>query len=470
MIVATLRGRPAVVAACDLARSAGVRAGLSLAEAESLCPAVAHADHDPGRDGRALAALGRHLMRFTPAVAVEPPAALFLDVTGCDRLFGGFDAILRQATETVAGLGLSAHLAIAPTPGAAWALAHTNRVLIEADVADALAPLPPAALRIDPAIADGLRTVGVDTVAQLVALPRDVLPARFGRALLTRLDQATGRSAEPLVLLPPPSPVEAGMAFDGVVTSLDGMWAVLRLLVERVVAELGRRGCGGRHLRVTFQCEGEEPVVRDVRLYRPSRDARQLLELLRCATEDAKARDGFTAIELAVPVVERLAEGQLRLIGRDPHDADVEVSRLVERLRVRLSDGAVRQARLVASHLPERACAIDPVMTATASVTADDGVIQAASLPLRLLPTPVEVRAVVEPSDDADDARPAQFTHDGTVHRLSHAAGPHRVAGVWWTGHAKTRDYFDCVATGGRRFWVFRVVHTRRWFLHGVFD
>ena len=494
MLVTTARGRREVVAACALARAGGARPGLTLAEAQALCPGLTHAEHDPDRDARGLAALGRWLMRFTPAVAVAPPSALFLDVTGCDRLFGGFDAILQQATAAVAGLGLSADLAIAPTPGGAWALAHTGRVVTEADLDAALAPLPPAALRIDPAVADGLRAVGIDTVAQLRALPRDLLPARFGRDLLVRLDQATGRSPEPLVLLDPPAPVVAAMAFDGAVTSLEAIWVVLRELLERVAVDLNRRGGGAKQLRVTFRCEGEPPVVRDVQLCRPSRDVASLFGLLRCATEDARARDGFTAVELAVPAWERLAEGQARLIGRDRHDADAEVARLVERLQVRWSPGAVRSVRVVESHLPERACAAGPGVAGQAGSEVrrrpgsprdrpgssaslryrlgeegEPGVIRTASVPLRLLPTPTEVWAVTRPSQDGDDARPAQITVAGVAHRLAHAAGPHRVAGVWWTGHDKTRDYFDVVDHAGRRFWVFRAAPSRRWFLHGTF-
>ncbi len=468
MLVAPVRGRRMVIAACPAARAHHVRPGVTLAEAQALCPGLTPADHQPDRDARGLAALGRWLMRFTPAVAVAPPAALFLDVTGCDRLFGGFDAILSQATAAVAGLGLTADLAVAPTPAAAWALAHTNRIVTEAELAAALAPLPPAALRIEPATADALRTVGIDTVAQLMALSRDLLPARFGRDLLVRLDQATGRLAEPLVLLAPPAPVSAGMAFDGAVHSLEAIWAVLRQLLERVSLDLNRRAGGARTLRVTFGCEGEPAVVRDVQLCRPSRDVDGLFRLLQCVTDDARARDGFTSVELAVPVWERLAEGQARLLGRDRHDTDAEAARLVERLRVRWSPGAVLGVRAVESHLPERAYAAAPV-AAEAANPVDPGVIRSASVPLHLLPTPAEVTAVTRPSRDDDDARPAQITVAGVAHPLAHAAGPHRVAGVWWTGHDKTRDYFDVVDTAGRRFWVFRAAPSRRWFLHGTF-
>ena len=44
-----------------LARSRAVRPGLTLAEAQALCPGLTHADHEPDRDARGLAALGRYL-------------------------------------------------------------------------------------------------------------------------------------------------------------------------------------------------------------------------------------------------------------------------------------------------------------------------------------------------------------------------------------------------------------------------
>ena len=75
---------------------------------------------------------------------------------------------------------------------------------------------------------------------------------------------------------------------------------------------------------------------------------------------------------------------------------------------------------------------------------------------------------MVRPSDDLD-GQPAQFTRGGRTHEVVHAVGPERIAGRWWDGHDKTRDYFDVSDKEGRRFWVFRVRETGRWFLHGEF-
>ena len=76
---------------------------------------------------------------------------------------------------------------------------------------------------------------------------------------------------------------------------------------------------------------------------------------------------------------------------------------------------------------------------------------------------------MVSPSDDAE-GRPIVFRNEREVHQVTHAVGPGRVGGQWWEGHDKTRDYFDVEDSTGRRFWVFRVRQTNRWYLHGKFE
>jgi len=81
----------------------------------------------------------------------------------------------------------------------------------------------------------------------------------------------------------------------------------------------------------------------------------------------------------------------------------------------------------------------------------------------------MEIRVMVSPSDDAE-GQPAAFTHEGQVRTIVHCVGPERIAGRWWDGHDKTRDYFDVEDTTARRHWLFRVRETSRWYLHGGFE
>ncbi len=87
---------------------------------------------------------------------------------------------------------------------------------------------------------------------------------------------------------------------------------------------------------------------------------------------------------------------------------------------------------------------------------------------MQVLPEPLEIRAIVTPSEDRD-GRPVLFRLGREVHELRHAIGPERISGEWWRGHDKTRDYFDVEDFHGKRFWVFRVSETNRWYLHGMF-
>src|SRR5262249_60533670 len=70
--------------------------------------------------------------------------------------------------------------------------------------AEALAALPVAALRVSPDPSATLRRLGFKRIGSLIGKPRAPFAARFESELLTRLDQALGRAAEPLALIASP--------------------------------------------------------------------------------------------------------------------------------------------------------------------------------------------------------------------------------------------------------------------------
>ena len=459
---------------------------MTLAQARALCPGLVHAAYQPAQDERALCALARWMMRYSPVVSPAPPDGVYVDVGGTERVHGGLRPLLTRVANAMQRMGITARLAIAPTPGAAWAVASAGggdegRVVTPEGLTEALSPLPVDALRLDADTSAVLSQLGVRTIAQLMELPREMLPARFGDKLLRRLDAALGRIPDPLTPLAHGFTIEAAMEFDGEVSSLEALSQVFTHLVRQIVARLARHGCGARQIRVEFRRAYAPPILKLVRLSRPSRDPVGIFNLLRCSFETVESDDGFTAIRLTVPVFERLAEEQSLLLGQAERDGETELARLIERLHARLGDGSVEAAELVESHLPERACRyVDAVgdRLATRRATARkagtdtdpaDTHKPCAPRPLRLLPTPVEVGVIVAPSEDRE-GRPVSFTHHREVHPLTYALGPERIAGPWWEGRDKTRDYFEVEDETGRRFWLFRVIQTSKWYLHGAFE
>lgn len=527
--------RRVVVATCEAASANGVRVGMSLAEANVMCAGLTHVPHEPERDAAALAALARWMaMRFTPIVAIEPPNALFLEIGGCERLFGGLSAIVERVRESLRAFRIHAKLAVASTPGAAWAFAMygmqapqvkkpmpkrqawtpTARTDFRVPLgdcgllrspqylfggrqslppggiqdagtsrSDGLQDLPPAALRIAPEIADTLNKLGVTTIRQLVGLPRDALPSRFGKELLLRIDQALGRVPEPLVAVECRTPIVVSREWDGPVEALEVLASVLDDLSDEAIEQLARRGHGARQIEVTMRCPYALPITKKIALSRPSRERKNLRRLLRCMLESIEATEGFNGIKLRVARAEPMvAARQASLVDGESESAGDEVEGLVERLKIRLGDASLEQAQLKESHLPEQAVrylaveelpAVKASRRKSASTIKSDGGDQTkspptSSRPLQLLIEPVEVRTMVSPSEDRE-GHPISFTHEGNVHRLRITAGPERVSGVWWLGDDKTRDYFDVTDQEGRRFWIFRVIETWKWYVHGVF-
>src|SRR5258706_9828173 len=150
VLVQTTANRQVVVTMCLKARAQGIRAGLSLAQARALCPRLVYAEHDAARDAKALEALARWMMRFTPTVQVAE-GGIFLDVTGTQRLYGSLENLLQRLAEALSRVRVLARLAIAPTVGGAWALTFANSPgvrcapgpIVMGNLSAALASLPP---------------------------------------------------------------------------------------------------------------------------------------------------------------------------------------------------------------------------------------------------------------------------------------------------------------------------------------
>jgi protein ImuB len=488
-VVATGANQRPIVAVNIAAAARGVRAGMTLTQGQAICSALAHHEHDPVRDGKALTALARWMMRFSPLVCPTfDDHCIFLDVTGCRRVFGGLDQILRQVSGTMRRWRLTARSAIAPNPGAAWALAQcgsSNHILMErsADLPGVLAPFPVSALRLDSACIMALRHVGIETIGQLAALPRWALPARFGRQLLLRLDQAMGRISEPLDFLRHQSPIRVREDFEGAISAAESIRAVLEKLIDRIIIELTKLGCGARRMEVDFLRPYAAAIRRTIVLSRPTRDGKKILRLIQCAMEgigQEKARRersywlfppaGFIGIQLEAAVVERITDEQFHLLEQTERLGQIELDDLMERLTLRLGPEGLLRPQLVEYHVPEKAARHVPEVNRMLEPAAKPSVHRAkatsAARPLQLLAVPVAIRVIATPSPDGD-GRPASFIHGGVDRPIVHSVGPERISGHWWEGQSKTRDYFDVEDSGGRRFWIFRVVETTRWFLQG---
>ena len=472
---------PVIHATNRAAEAAGVAAGARVVDMRALSPELRVDYADLAGDRAALERLTLWARRWCPwtaadlsAPAVGGAAGLVMDTTGSDHLMGGEAAMLRAMEEQLSALGISASPATAPTHGAAWALARyaPPRSLCSPEaLAQVVAPLPVAALRLAPQTVLLLQRLGLGRIGDLAAVPRISLARRFSRAPLAenpllRLDQMMGRLAEPVSATedPPRFAVQSRLA-----EPVQDPTAWLPELCRELCGGLAAAGFGARRVTVSvYRTDGEVSSV-SAATARASRDPDHLCRLFEGRLERIDPGFGFDLITLAAPQVEDLRAIQTRLDRRE--DDGAELARLIDRLAARLGPGALRRPGPAPSHIPERAESWTTAMTRPKPTTSTT---PAAARPLRLLFPPEELRVLYA----VPEGPPAQFVWRRLTHRVARFAGPERIAPEWWRDHpgARLRDYYRVEDQSGRRFWIFREGilgdgrgHEPAWFLHGIF-
>ncbi len=472
-------GRQRLAAVDRAAAAAGLRRDLPLTDARARVPELVVAPADAAADLAALERLAFWILRrYSPIVAVDPPDGLWLDVAGMGQLFGGEDELLAELGHALTAAGLSFRMAAADAPGAAWAAAryapepasHGRLVIGPGQEGAVLDALPIEALRLASDQASALRRLGIETIAELRRLPRAPLALRFGAAPGRRLDQASGRLAEPIVPLRLPAAVTARRTFLEPVIHLDAvMIAVDRLLAE-ICSRLESDGRGAR--LVDVHCIRVDAAVEAVRIgtARPSRDRRLLARLLADRLAQLDAGCGIETVEMIVVLAEPMPAAQVgSVIGEA--DRDDDIAALVDVLANRLGRRRIFRLTPVASDVPERAARQADPLARPAELSWP----VAWPRPPRLLDRPEAIDVIAEMPDQP----PAAFRWRGVRRRVRRADGPERITGEWWRRDAEltaVRDYWQVEAEDGSRYWLYRSgdgvrpdTGSLRWFLHGVF-
>jgi protein ImuB len=467
------------------AEAAGLTTGDLLADARAKAEFLQVRDADPAADDAALRRLALWATRYTPTASPwgEDNGAdgFFLDITGAAHLFGGEEKLLADlASRLQKNFGLPARLAVADTPGAAWALSRFHKtpsfVLPCGQEAATLAPLPIAALRLASDTRATLRRLGFKTVGMLLDKPRAPFAARFPTELLRRVDQALGRIDEPLVpVIAPPVYHSLRYLIEPIFTH-DAIIAHANRLMQTLVHVLTRDDVGARALRLClYNVDGAVETI-DIGLTLPTRDVAHVARLIELKLEalaaTCDAGFGFEAIRLAVTCAEPMPARQTELTSAsEDGDRTERCANLIDALRQRLGPHSVRHFEPVASHLPERAEVLPTI----------DGEAPAWRPEPEQKPRPLLLLPHAEPAEDVTalvpDGPPRRFSWRGVTYDVTGAQGPERIGAEWWRHREPkpTRDYYLVEDSTGHRFWLFREglygreTTAARWFVHGLF-
>jgi protein ImuB len=500
-----------LVAVDALAARQGLHPGQNLSDARAQVPTLEVREIDRGTIEHVFADFADWHSNASPLVAVMTDQAsygdLCLDITGTAHLFGGEAKMLQTLTGRLQVLGFTVMGGIADTIGGAWALAHyaPGCIASGSGLAEALSPLPIAALRLDEQQVTALSQLGLKQVGQLYGRDRKALMARFGESLIVRLDQALGGIEERLTPRIPVADHFAERRFADPIGLIDDVLATADDLAVQLRYRLEAEGLGAQSFHLLLYLVDHKVISLSVNASRPTRDAGHIGRLFRHRAERLAGEYdpgfGIDLIRLGASSLSVLPDMQAGVFGNGGSSEDLD--QLFDRMASRLGPLAVVRSKPVNSHIPERAVKLEPVVARTPD---DPAAVPDAALkrPLRLLPVPEPITVSLA---EVPDGPPPGMVWRRVRYRFMRTSGPERIGAEWWQsphglsvaveetprkisltrGEEKeerrlqlvrlpisSRDYFVAEDEAGRRFWLFREglyggPDEPRWYLHGFF-
>jgi protein ImuB len=454
----------------------GLSRGQSLAEARAIHPLLEAVEADPAANAKILGEIADWADRYTPLVAVDGPNGLMLDVTGCAHLFGGEQMMASDLVACLARQGFGASAAIADTPGAASAAARFTDIAVVPPNGSAamLESLPLFALRLPHEVVAMLERVGIKRIGQIIDKPRAPLAARFGARLIQRLDQALGHEEEAISPRRPLPDLLAERRFADPISLVGDIAAVVLSLADSLAGRLEERGLGGRRFELAlYRVDGivSRTIVGTGRPLRaPQLIGELFAEKFELLGDELDAGFGFDMVRLSVLAADNAMPAQIDLAGES--DGDADLSRLIDRIGVRLGEDRIVRLSPRESHLPERSAAAIPALHGSAALAWPQAAMdEPIDRPLRLFARAEKIETLAE----IPEGPPLRFRWRRALYEVVRAEGPERIAAEWWREDGLTRDYYRVEDRAGRRFWLYREglyereTNAPRWYLHGLF-
>lgn len=464
-------GRMIVTGLNALAEGFGVEQGMRAADAKAICPGLEILDDKPGRAQKLLKGLGEWCIRYSTIVAIDEFTmdGLLLEVSGCAHLWGGEREYLKEIVSRFKSKGYTVRLAIADTPGAAWAVSRFGKVSPLVPVGahiDALQVLPPAALRLEEPTLAKLGKLGFYQIKSFMGMPRSVLRRRFGEGLLLRLAQALGTEDEVLQPLQVPVPFRERLMSLEPIRTRTGIELGIQTMLQALCKSLQTEGKGLRSGILTCHRIDGKVVQVSIGTSAASHSVSHLFKLFQLKIDQIRPGLGIELFELEALKADPVEVCQDALWTATPGLNNKSVLQLIDRVTGKVGPNVVHRYIPATHYWPERS------LTVARSVT-EVRVSEWNSdkpRPTELLPSPDPVQVMALTPDHP----PRFFIYKGEKHNVVKADGPERIEREWWMDQGEHRDYYRLEDEQGRRYWLYRSGHHGsekgyQWFIHGFF-
>lgn len=440
-VVDRIHQRRWVLSANAEAQKAGIHPAMDAALALGREPSLRLVERSTAGEKNALQGLAAWAHQWSSEVCVECERWLIaLEIGASIRYFGNLESLMAQLLSGAQALGYTARLSVAPTWEAAALFAFSSHPAIVRSleaVRSEVCRRPLAELAIPDNTRRSLQDAGLRTIDDVLRIPADALARRFGPDFPDYLHRLLGTRPDPRRRFRPAEHYRRALECSYPIDNAQALLFPLRRMFQELQGYLRGRDLAVESVSITLRHRDAAPTVLGLRMSAPQRDAAVLLPLVRERLERTTLPASVVQIVLKAQrlVAPAIAQGSLF----EEHTAqDAQWSQLLDRLRARLGDEAIRELHLLDDHRPERAWCIEQSPSAAS--------------PTEPLPE-----------------RPVWLLDPRPLREPPKLLGnPERIEAGWWEGQDQRRDYYVAETPEGALWWVFRDLQSNQWFLHGI--
>ncbi len=356
VIVGGLGGRGVVCAASYEARPFGVHSAMPIVTARRLCP---HAVYLPVRM-KLYAEIGRQirdlLLSFTPLVEPLSLDEAFLDVAGCESLFGLPPEIARLIkTRVKSETGLTASVGVAPNKFLAKLASDHGKpdglVVVAPDrIAEFLAPLPVGRIwGVGKKAEKRMHALGIETIGQLSRLSENDLVAQFGELGEHFRRLANGRDNRSVVPDREAKSISTETTFAKDISDRELLRNWLLDLTDQLAARLRHVGLRARTVELKIRSSDFRTRHRAQALPEPSNATDLLWQTAQAILEQGLTREVLPLRLLGVGATRLTSEtaAQRSLFDADERDRRQSLDQTVDAIRKQFGSSAVRRGASV---------------------------------------------------------------------------------------------------------------------------
>jgi len=453
---------PRVFDATPSAKGAAVHRGLTPTQALARCDHLIFRSRSPSHETVLSEMLLQCAYSFSPNLEMTVRDAVTLDLRGLATVSIENPSSLRRWMdsfyETLANLNLRASIGVASTPSVAY-LAAQSAHGVASEPREFIASLSVAALQPSPHVASILKSWGIRTVGELLALGQEAVSERLGLEALALFAAASTTALRPLHLVLPSEQFVESFDFEHEVETLQPLLFILRRFADCLSQRLELGHLMAERFTLGLRLESNEALEHELRLPQPACDTDVFFRALSTYLETVRTRSPIKGVVLkAHPVLAHQKQLSLfETVLRDPR----QFQETLGRLSALLGSDRVGTPVLLDSHRPDAFRLIPPDFENAANKTKPP--------PRSWQPVPLRrFRPAVKAHVETEGNRPASLRCSIAQGKLKVTVGPWRASGNWWESGGWHTEEWDVETSSGKVLRLSR--QPGGWFVEAILD